>query len=62
MDNTNIEQVVKEQTDMIDWFVKNMDKLPLFMQFRIASAWLTFNDQLKTLYVQALMLTGEDQR
>ena len=57
----SLENELDEGLKMQEYLTKNNDKLPIMLQLQILQAFLEFNEKLKPIYVQALMMLGDKE-
>lgn len=56
-----LENELEEGLKMQEYLTKNNNKLPVMLQLQILQAFLEFNEKLKSIYVQALMMLGDKE-
>lgn len=49
---------VADMVNMIDWFGKNFDELPIVCQLEYMGELMKFSESIKPIYIKALMYMG----
>ena len=57
----SLENELDEGLKMHEYLTSNYVKLPVMLQLQILQAFLEFNEKLKPIYVQALMMLGNKE-
>lgn len=57
----SLENELDEGLKMQEYLTSNYDKLPVMLQLQILQAFFEFNEKLKPIYVQALMMLGDKE-
>ena len=57
----SLENELDEGLKMQEYLTSNCVKLPVILQLQILQAFLEFNEKLKPIYVQALMMLGNKE-
>lgn len=56
---TEIENEMRLGAEMIDYFARNIDKLPAAVQLQFATEYMKFIEHIKPLYAITLALRGD---
>lgn len=55
----DINNEFENANEMMKYFSENIDKLPVAIQLQVITEFMKFSENLKPLYVMALMLRGD---
>lgn len=55
----DINNEFENANEMMKYFSENIDKLPVAIQLQVITEFMKFSENLKPLYVTALMLRGD---
>lgn len=56
---TGIEKEMQLGAEMVDYFARNIDKLPAAVQLQFAAEYMKFVEHIKPLYAITLALRGD---
>lgn len=57
----SLENELDEGLKMQEYLTSNYDKLPVMLQLQILQEFFEFNEKLKPIYVQALIMLGDKE-